>query len=159
MRSFLFKMLMISVLAVLLFVAGTMVRGVVADRIMNRDVARASIAESLAESQTTFDEWWQVYNYVRPHEALNLLPPASRYQPSPRPFPVVLPPVTYEANDVIRKVDKVGKIYFLGRTFHISSAFRYQPVALRSSQPEGVFQVFFCQQQVAQIDLRTTAKC
>ncbi|GAB2903731.1 cell envelope integrity protein CreD [Uliginosibacterium flavum] len=52
MRSFLFKMLMIGVLAVLLFVAGTMVRGVVSDRIMNRDVARASIAESLAESQT-----------------------------------------------------------------------------------------------------------
>ncbi|MDP5238767.1 cell envelope integrity protein CreD [Uliginosibacterium sp. 31-16] len=52
MRSFLFKMLMISVLAVLLFVAGTMVRGVVADRMMNRDVARQSISESLAESQT-----------------------------------------------------------------------------------------------------------
>lgn len=67
MRSFLFKMLMISVLAVLLFVAGTMVRGVVADRMMNRDVARQSISESLAESQTLagmvlrvqYTEHWQ----------------------------------------------------------------------------------------------------
>ena len=52
MRSFFFKMLMISVLAVVLFVAGTMVRGVVADRMMNREVARQSISEGLAERQT-----------------------------------------------------------------------------------------------------------
>lgn len=52
MRSFLFKMLMISVLAALLFVAGSMVRGVVADRMMNREVARQSISEGLAGRQT-----------------------------------------------------------------------------------------------------------
>jgi transposase InsO family protein len=57
---------------------------------------------NLSESQALLDEWWQVYNYVRPHEALELQTPSSRYQPSPRPFPAFLPPVTYEANDVIR---------------------------------------------------------
>lgn len=67
MRSFFFKMLMISVLAVVLFVAGTMVRGVVADRMMNREVARQSISEGLAERQTlagvvlrvSYTEHWQ----------------------------------------------------------------------------------------------------
>lgn len=128
-------------------------------RTLREEVIQRHTWSNLAESQTIFDEWWQVYNYLRPHEALNLLTPSARYQPSPRPFPAVLPPVTYEADDVIRKVDQVGKIYFQGRTFRISSAFRYQPVAIRSSQPDGVFQVFFCQQQVAQIDLRMAKEC
>jgi len=128
-------------------------------RTLREEVIQHHTWNNLAESQALFDAWWQVYNYLRPHEALQLLTPAARYLPSPRPFPAVLPPVTYEANDVIRKVDQVGQIYFQGRTFHISSAFRHQPVAIRPSQPDGVFQVFFCQQPVALIDLRVDHEC
>ena len=124
------------------------------NRTLQEEVIKRRLWNTLAESQAIFDEWWQIYNYVRPHEALHLLPPAARYQPSSRPFPDILPPVTYEANDLIRKVDQVGKIYFQGRTFHISSAFRHQPVALRPIVPDGVFNVFFCKQKVAQISLR-----
>jgi inner membrane protein len=52
MRSFLAKFFTIAALAVLLVIAGFMVRDVVADRIANRNVARQSIADSLANSQT-----------------------------------------------------------------------------------------------------------
>lgn len=52
MRGFMFKMFVIGTLVVVLMAAGSLVRGVVADRIANRDIARQSIAESLAESQT-----------------------------------------------------------------------------------------------------------
>lgn len=127
-------------------------------RTLREEVIRHHTWSNLGQSQVIFDEWWQVYNYLRPHEALQLLTPAACYQPSQRPFPAILPPVTYEANDVIRKVDLVGQIYFQGRTFHISSAFRHQPVALRPIEPDGVFQVFFCHQPVAQIDLRISQK-
>jgi len=48
MRSFLAKFFTIAALAVLLVIAGFMVRNVVADRIANRNVARQSIADSLA---------------------------------------------------------------------------------------------------------------
>ena len=123
------------------------------NRTLLDEVIKQSSFSNLQESQDAFDDWWQVYNYIRPHEALQLLTPSTRYLPSPRSFPAILPPVTYDANDMIRKVDIVGKIYFQGRTFRISSAFRHQPVALRPTDPDGTFNVFFCNQKVAQMSL------
>lgn len=52
MRGFLSKMLVIIVVAGVLMTAGIFVRGVVSDRIANRNQASRSIAESLADSQT-----------------------------------------------------------------------------------------------------------
>lgn len=129
------------------------------NRTLQEEVIRQHAFLTLQESQTVFDEWWQIYNYVRPHEALDLLTPSTRYQPSPRPFPEVLPPVTYEANDILRKVDLSGKIYFHGRPFRISTAFCHQPVALRPADQDGIFNIFFCDQKVAQISLRSDNQC
>jgi transposase InsO family protein len=107
----------------------------------------------LHETQDIFDQWWHTYNYVRPHEALQLDTPASRYFTSPRPFPEVLPPITYEPDDLVRKVDLSGKIYFCNRKFRVGKAFRHQLVALRPIHEEGKFDVFFCKHKVAQIQL------
>lgn len=123
-------------------------------RTLSTEVIQQHKMATLQESQVVFDDWWHVYNYVRPHEALQLETPADHYVTSPRPFPDILPPVTYEPNDEIRKVDIVGKIYFHGRKFHISAAFRHQPVALRPAEKDGDFEVFFCKQKVALISLR-----
>ncbi|NJD59387.1 MAG: IS481 family transposase [Anaerolineae bacterium] len=123
------------------------------NRTLTVEVLQQNQFNTLQDSQEAFDEWWQIYNYIRPHEALELLPPASRYIPSSRPFPTILPPITYQEDDIIRKVDLVGKIYFHGSTYRISAAFRHQPVALRPTNIDGQFSVFFCKQKVAQIDL------
>lgn len=122
-------------------------------RTLSTEVIKKHTLATLQESQAVFDDWWHVYNYIRPHEALQLQTPADRFVPSPRPFPDILPPVTYEPEDQIRKVDISGKIYFHGRRFHISAAFRHQPVALRPAEKDGDFEVFFCKQKVAQISL------
>lgn len=129
------------------------------NRTLLEEVINQHALSTLQESQTVFDHWWQVYNYLRPHEALQLLTPSARYQSSPRLFPEFLPPVTYESNDLVRKVDVVGKIYFHGRTFHVSAAFRHQPVAVRATEQDGYFDVFFCKQKVAQISLRDDNQC
>lgn len=121
--------------------------------LLDEVISRHSMA-TLNESQTHFDEWQHTYNYIRPHEALQLATPSSRYQPSPRPFPADLPPVTYEPDDLIRKVDVSGKIYFHNRRFRVGKAFRHQPVALRPTETDGIFHIFFCKQKVALIDLR-----
>jgi hypothetical protein len=109
---------------------------------------------NLSDCQWHFDLWREVYNYERPHEALHLQPPSSRYQLSPRPFPEVLPPILYDVHDIIRKVDASGKISFRNRSFRVGKAFRHNPVALRPTQTEGVYEVFYCSQKVAQISLR-----
>jgi transposase InsO family protein len=108
---------------------------------------------SLVDSQAHFDEWRDMYNDLRPHEALQLNTPGSRYQPSPRPFPSVLPPVTYEPDDILRKVDDSGKITFHNHTFRVGKAFRHQPVAIRPTQTDGIFRVFFCKLEIDQISL------
>lgn len=123
------------------------------NRTLKDEVIRRHAMNDLTESQAVFDDWWQIYNYVRPHEALQLAVPASRYTPSPRLFPDPLPPVTYEPHDVVRKVDPSGKISFQNRSFRVGKAFRYQPVAIRPAEADGHFDVFFCKQKVAQIDL------
>ncbi len=120
--------------------------------LLDEVISQQSLA-SLQQSQLAFDQWGQVYNYIRPHEALHLDTPASHYQPSPRPFPTVLPPVTYEPGDLIRKVDETGKLYFHNRSFRVGKAFRHQPVALRPSDTDGLFDVFFAKYKVAQISL------
>jgi transposase InsO family protein len=121
--------------------------------LLDEVISRHSMA-TLLESQAWFDEWQQTYNYLRPHEALQLDTPGSHYQPSSRPFPAILPPVTYEPDDIIRKVDDSGKIFFKNHSRRVGKAFRHQPVALRPTETDGIFYVYFCKQKVAQIDLR-----
>lgn len=60
----------------------------------------------LLTCQRAFDRWRTVYNVERPHEALDLAPPATRYRLSPRGFPEALPPITYDQGELVRKVQE-----------------------------------------------------
>ena len=105
----------------------------------------------LDDSQRHFDQWRMVYNFERPHEALAV--PASRYQPSPREFPDPLPPIEYHSSDIVRKVQGKGEISFHRRVFKVGRAFTGYPVALRPTLTDGIFNVFFCTQQISTINL------
>ena len=107
----------------------------------------------LAEAQRRFDAWRAVYNHQRPHEALGHVPPASRYHPSPRPFPDPLPPIVYGPDDVVRQVYHPGRISFRGREYFIGHGVIGLPVALRPTSQEEVYAVWYCQRQVATLDL------
>ncbi|MGH2671036.1 MAG: IS481 family transposase, partial [bacterium] len=61
-------------------------------RTLKAEVLGTRVLRDLPQCQREFDRWRDVYNLERPHEALALAVPASRYQPSPRAFPEVLPP-------------------------------------------------------------------
>lgn len=129
------------------------------NRTLLAEVIKQHVMSTLEECQMIFDAWWHVYNYDRPHEALQLQTPSTRFTPSPRPFPAVLPPVIYEPEDMIRKVDASGKIFFQNRKYRISKAFRQQPVAIRPTDLDGVFDVFYCKQWIKQISLRKKDIC
>jgi transposase InsO family protein len=108
----------------------------------------------LGVCQQRFEVWRQTYNLERPHEALGLAPPVSRYRESPRSFPETLPPMEYGPGDVVRRVYGCGRISFHNRFFRISKAFRGQPVALRPTLRDGVWEVFFGPHRIGQIDER-----
>jgi len=103
------------------------------------------------ELQKAFDCWRDLYNFQRPHEALGQQPPASRYQPSPRPYQRVLPPIEYARGDEVRKVQAKGRISFRGRNILVSRAFIGEPVAVRATG-DGAWDVYYCHQRVGRVD-------
>ena len=109
----------------------------------------------IASCQRALDEWRHVYNFERPHQALDMEVPASRYQFSPKAFPESLPPIEYGDADVVRKVSTNFRISFAGRRFRVGRAFQGMPVALRPTDVDGVWNVFFCSHVITQIDLST----
>lgn len=116
-------------------------------------LARAQFSD-LSHAQRGFDAWREVYNFERPHEALDGDTPASRYRPSPRSFPATPPPIEYAPDCHVRKVDESGKISFQGKVVRIGKAFYGYPIGLRSTSIDGVCEVYFCNQQITSIDLR-----
>lgn len=124
-------------------------------RTMKAEILADCVDKPLGQCQRLFNRWRTEYNTERPHESLRMDVPASCYRISKRPFPEKLPTVEYELHDEVRKVYDKGKgfISFRGKEYRIGKAFAGQRVAVRPTQKDGVFDVFFCDHKVAKIDL------
>jgi transposase InsO family protein len=108
----------------------------------------------LASVQRAFDTWREVYNFERPHQALAMDVPASRYRPSPRPMPKRLPSIEYGAHEIVRTVPTTKDyISFKGRFWKVPEAFRGERVAIRPRGTDGRYAIFFASHQIATIDL------
>jgi transposase InsO family protein len=101
--------------------------------------------------QRGFDAWQHVYNCERPHEALAMDVPVSRYRPSLREFPERLPTIEYLSEDQVRKVGQQGRISFRKCRFRVGRAFADFPVAIRPTLTDGEFEVYFCNQKIRTI--------
>jgi transposase InsO family protein len=123
-------------------------------RTLKAEAIGDQILPDLVVCQRRFTHWRSIYNTERPHEALGLAVPASRYQPSPRAFPEALPIIDYGDGAIVRKVQAKGEISYRGQTYRVGAAFRGLPVALRSTETDGRLAVWFCHQKVAELDLR-----
>jgi len=123
-------------------------------RTLQAEVVGNRVFTDLGDCQRRFDHWREVYNCERPHEALAMATPATRYHLSPRAYPEQLPGIEYDSSDQVRKVQTNGEIYFLGQTFPIGKAFRSHRVALRPGSQDGSWNVYFRTHRVAIIDLR-----
>jgi transposase InsO family protein len=123
-------------------------------RTLKAEVIGTRRPDDLPQCQHLFDQWRPIYNHQRPHQALDMQTPASRYRPSPRIYPEVLPAIEYADQDQVRRVNDVGQITFKGAVYRVGTAFIGQPVALRSNSIDGRMKVFYCHQCVAEIDLR-----
>ena len=83
-------------------------------RTLKLEVLRNTSFANTEECQQRFDQWRELYNHTRPHEALNFQTPSNRYEPSNRSFPEHLPPIEYDTHTIIRKVQDHGIIHFKG---------------------------------------------
>ena len=127
-------------------------------RTLNAEVFALRRFRDLAETQRAFDAWREIYNFERPHEALDQQVPASRYQPSKRPMPERLPEPEYDSNEIVRTVPATkAYVSFKGDPWKVPQAFRGERLAIRPTSDDGKYGVFFAAHQVATIDL-TSAK-
>ena len=112
-------------------------------RSLKAEVLSAPPFTDIAAADRAFDRWRSIYNTQRPHEALALAVPASRYQPSPRDYVETIAPFEYAPGDIVRHVQQGGHLSFLGRAVKIPKAFRGKAVAFRPTTQDGVFDVGF----------------
>ena len=121
---------------------------------LSRELLEARQWRDLFDLEQAFERYRQQYNFIRPHEALSLEVPASRYQVSLRSFPETLPPIEYDPGVTVRKVQGKGEISFRGKTVKVGQAFHGYPVGLKATSTDGIFEVLFCRQTICQINLR-----
>ena len=116
-------------------------------------------AGSLDDHQVRFVHWRGIYNTVRPHEALELDVPASRYQPSLRPFPGTLPEMVYAEGETLRRVGTTkAYVSFQGRPWKVPIAFRGETVAIRPASKDGHHKICFGATKIAEINLTSAAE-
>ena len=123
-------------------------------RTLKAEVLGTRFFRDLSHAQEAFDAFRPVYNHQRPHEALAMNVPASRYQAARRSYPSVLPAVEYAPGDTVRKVDDAGALWLHGRRYKVGQAFAGELVAARPSPVDGQWDVFYSHQKVARINLR-----
>lgn len=108
----------------------------------------------IAEAERVLRDWREVYNVRRPHEAIGLATPASRYRPSLRAMPETIAPPDYEPQAQVRTVGRSNEISFQGRRLRCPQAFVGRRLALRATETDGVFDLCYRHQVLSQVDLR-----
>jgi transposase InsO family protein len=101
--------------------------------------------------QKAFDHFRQEYNQERPHESLNQKTPASLYVPSERPYPLVLPEMTYPDDMVVRFVKSQGDISWKNRHVYLSVTLARERVGLRQVSDQ-LFDIYFGPIKLATLD-------
>jgi putative transposase len=123
-------------------------------RTLNAEVLELRRFHDLAAVQVAFDQWRDIYNLDRPHQALEYQVPASRYHLSARPMPDRLAGPEYAPGEVVRKVGSTRAfISFKGRQWPVGQAFFGEYLAIRPRGPDGHYGIFFGAHQIAVIDL------
>lgn len=126
---------------------------------LNRSLKAEVLAEgarfaSLASCQVAFDRFRICYNNERPHEALGMAVPATRYRPSAIAYPEQLPVVEYMADDIVRRVGSGGAASMASGHYHIGRGFTGEQIAFRPTGQDGVFDVYYCQSFLKRVDAR-----
>jgi transposase InsO family protein len=97
---------------------------------------------SFAAQQRRFEAFRREFNTVRPHEALLGAVPADRYEPSPRPFPRELAPLTYPGHFEVRYVSRNGGIRWNKRWVCVSHLLMEQHVGLEAID-DGLWNIVY----------------
>lgn len=121
-------------------------------RTLKAETARPPAATMQAQ-QVRFDGFREVFNTIRPHQALAGAVPASRYQARARPYPSRIPPPCYAGHLEVRRVSPGGQIRFKGRFVFVTQVLHGERVGLEEVE-EGRWSVWFYDVLLGRLDER-----
>lgn len=106
---------------------------------------------NILQQQAKFDEFQEVFNESRPHQALGMKFPAEVYQPSSRPYRG-LPPLSYPFHDKTITVTHCGRICMGRKKINLSQVFSGQDVGVKEVG-DGIWLVSFMTYDLGYFDL------
>lgn len=113
--------------------------------------------DTLAHFAADLRRWRaEVYNAVRPHEALGDRPPASRWRPSRRPRPKELPRAEYADGATLRKVAETGDVSWRCARVLVGRGLTGEWVQVEETDRELVIR--YVGHEIRRVDLTTMAR-
>src|ERR1700682_3820380 len=110
-------------------------------------------AGNFLQQQARFDDFIEVFNNERPHEALNMKCPAEVYQPSTRTY-TGLPDIDYPFHDKTIVVTRCGRICLGRKKINFSTVFAGQAVGIKEMH-DDIWLVSFMDYDLGYFDLDT----
>jgi len=105
------------------------------------------------QQQARFDDFIEIFNEERPHEALDMKCPAEVYQPAARAYQG-LPDIDYPFHDKIIVVTRCGRICLGQKKINFSTVFAGQAVGIKEVH-DGIWLVSFMDYDLGYFDLDT----
>jgi transposase InsO family protein len=124
-------------------------------RSLKAEVLEGRMFDSNEQVQSVLDPWRRVYNHERPHEALGLATPSTRYVMSPRSMPRDLPELVYDEGNQTRRVNAVGRFQFRHQSYSAGEAFAGETIGLRRATEAGQWDVLYGRYRVGRLDETT----
>jgi transposase InsO family protein len=100
-------------------------------------------ARDVHQQQKRFQDFLQIYNFERPHEALNNATPGSLYVPSTRLMPSRIPPIVYPDDWHTRRIQNKGDLRFGGQRTFLSEVLAGEDVGLMAVD-EDLYEIYWC---------------
>lgn len=120
-------------------------------RTLKAETARPPAPNPRAQ-QRRFDRFRKIYNEERPHEALGQKTPASRWRPSPRPYPERVPVPEYPDRFEVRWVSDAGTFCWTSPMF-VGGALAGKRIGLEEID-DGIWSVYFHHVLLGRFDAR-----
>jgi len=122
---------------------------------MNAELLNHKRFSDLEEATQELEKWREKYNYIRPHEALNMQCPAQVFTPSNRDYEDKVEKYEYSGEHRIVKVNSWGYVRFADFQIFLSETFADQYLEFRANPLGGSWIACFRNFMVAEFDINT----
>jgi len=122
-------------------------------RTLSEELRRRSIPHTIDAFQVRLDHFRELYNQVRPHEALHLAVPNDAYTPSPRPYTPTPHEWEYPSGSIVRRLNSQGCLDYNTQRLFVCEALAGERVRLECLHNTLVVQ--YRHMYIREIDLST----